>query len=99
MPRSGGKRLVQLFARPDLHLDGRLWRKVRLANALQRSPNAPRGGDVIILDEHGVEQADTVVSDTTGCGGQLLQTAKAGSSFPGIEHPAVRTCDRIHILA
>src|SRR2546427_672234 len=70
-PRRGGQRFVHLIERCRLDLDGHAW--LVGAHAIDRSSDAAREPDVIVLDQNRVEQADAMIRRAAGTDCVLLQ--------------------------
>ena len=81
---AGFERLVQFGAGAHFDLDGQAGR----TGALERRPHAAGGGDVVVLDQDGVEEAHAVVGDAAGRGGGFFQRAHARRGLARIEHAA-----------
>ena len=60
----------------------------RGARPLDGVADAARRGDVVVLDQDGVEESHAVVGDAAGGGGHFLQQAQAGRGLARIEHAA-----------
>ncbi len=70
-----------------------------LAAPFEGGADSAGGGDVIVLDENGVVEADAVIGDAAGCGGRLFERAQAGGGLAGVEHAAAGAGDGIGVLA
>lgn len=76
---AAGESFVEFFARADFDFGG------LGLDTFEGGADTTGGGDVIVLDEDGVVQAETVVGDTAGRGGLLFEQAETGSGLAGIE--------------
>ncbi len=82
--RTGGQGFVELVERVDLDLDANAVSGGRLGGAEGGGDTAGRG-DVVVLDEDGVEESDAVVDAATQGDGVLVQGAEAGDGLAGVE--------------
>ena len=57
----------------------------RGAGARDRRANTACGRDMIVLDKHAVEKAETVVAAAAHADCVLIQRAQTGHSFAGVE--------------
>ena len=81
---AGIQRLAQFFAGADFDFDG----QAAGARPLDGVADAARRGDVVVLDQDGVEESHAVVGDAAGGGGHLFQEAQAGRGLARVEHAA-----------
>ena len=61
--------------------------------------DSPGGGDVIVLDENRIVQADPVIGDAAGSCGGFFKTPKAGRGFTRIEDFDFGPRDSVDVLA
>src|SRR5579884_1633160 len=85
---SASKGFFQFAGGPHFDFDRQAAGRAEGSRALDRRFYAASRGDVIVLDQYAVEEAETVIGRAARSDRELLQTAHAGRGFPGVEHAA-----------
>ena len=80
---AGGQRFVKLSEAFRFHLDRQA--RIECPRPLQGGGDGAGRGDVVFLDEIGVEQAHAVVAAAAAADGVFLGKAQAGNGFAGVQ--------------
>ncbi len=90
------KRLLELIERVDLDLD-----LDEMADAAREALAAPgeaaSGGDVVVLDQHRIVEAEAVIDAAAGADRVFLERAQAGRRLARAGDARARALDRGHI--
>ena len=91
---SGGEGFVELTQGVDFDLNANAVPVGRMCNAQGDSHTAGRG-DVVVLDENGVEEAEAVVDAAAQGDGVFVQRAKTRDGLAGVEDGGAGSGDRV----
>ncbi len=97
--RARGERFIRFGLRADFHLDDGVRRaaplRAKRQSALDGGAYSSRRGDVVVLNQNRVEQADAMIPDAARRGRPLFQQPQAGRGFPGVQDAGGRAAHRI----
>ena len=91
--RAQGQHLVELVEGVDLHLARQVGR--RGPGPFQRCADRPGRCDVVVLDQHGVAEAEAVVHPAPAAHGVLLQQPQARQRLAGVADPGAGAGDGV----